>query len=148
MVDLDQIAVAAVVPTLPKDGALGGRIDRRAISTGQIDSGVHRRPGVERVGADSEAAGEADVGPDRLVGRDRDHAVLQLIELLPAVEQRLEGGVSGAFARAALATASGLGRIEAELLQRRRIDVLALEGGGERELALLDRLHPALGLGG
>ena len=63
--------------------------------------GVHRGAAAERVGANAEAAGEGDVALDRLVGRNRDHAVLQLVELLPAVEQRLEGRVAGLLERAA-----------------------------------------------
>src|SRR5205085_8495560 len=141
-----EVAVATGVPARAKHGAVGGRVDRSAVRAGEVDARVHRGAGVERIGADAEAAGKFDIRLDRLVGRDRDHAVLQLIELLPAVEQRLECRVAGALERAALAAAAGLGGIEAELLQRRRIDVLTLKRGGERELALLDRLHPALGL--
>ena len=58
MVDLDQIAVAAAVPAGAKHGAVGGRVDRRAVRAGEVDAGVHRGAAVERIGADAEAAGE------------------------------------------------------------------------------------------
>ena len=67
-----------------------------------------------------------DVGLDRLVGRDGDHAVLQLVELLPAVEQRLEGRVAGALERAADAVgAADAGRADAEPLQLGGGDLVA-----------------------
>ena len=101
VVDLDEVAVAARIPARAKHGAVGGRIDRRPVGSGKVDAGVHCRAGMERIGADAEAAGEFDIRLDRLVGRNRDHAVLQLVELLPAVEQRLEGRVAGALERTA-----------------------------------------------
>ena len=126
MVDLDEIAVAAAVPAGAKHGAVGGRIDRRAVGAGEVDPGVHGGAGVERIGADAKAAGEIDVGLDRLVRRNRDHAVLQLIELLPAVEQRLEGRVAGAFERTAdAARAADAGRSDAEPLQLGGGDLVA-----------------------
>ena len=51
--------------------------------------------GVERIGPGAEAAGELDVGLDGLVRRDGNDSVLKLIELLPAVEEVLEGGAGG-----------------------------------------------------
>ena len=125
VVDLDQIAVATVVPAGAEHGAVGGRVDRRAVGGGKIDSRVHCGAGVKRVGADAEGAAEFDVGFDRLVGWDRDHAVLQLVELLPAVEQGLEAGVANTLEGAA-PTGTRLHRIETEAFERRRIEVLAL----------------------
>ena len=58
VVDFDQVAVAAAVPAGAENGAVGGRIDRRADRAGEVDAGVHRGAGVERIGANAEAAGE------------------------------------------------------------------------------------------
>ncbi len=159
MVDLDQIAVAARVPAGAEDGAVGGRIDRRAVLARKVDPRMHRRASAERIGADSEAAGELDIGLDRLLGGNRDHSVLQLVELLPAVEEGLEGRIAGRLERSADAVvAADPGRGDAEPLQLRRGDLVAdVERlGGERrlrELRLLDpRQRPVLrqpsGLGG
>src|SRR3982750_58468 len=101
MVDFDKISVAAAVPTGAKHGTVGGRVDRRAVRTGEIDPRVHRCTGMEGVGADTEAAGEFNVHLDRLVRGNGDHTVLQLVELLPAVEQGLEAGVADALERTA-----------------------------------------------
>ena len=70
----------------------------------------------------------------------------EVVELLPAVEQLLEGRVGIAVERTALAIAASLCRIEAKALQGRGIDVLTGQGSGESKLALLDQLHAALGL--
>src|SRR3712207_7394713 len=51
-----------------------------------------------RSGADAVAGGEGG-GLHRLVGRNGDHAVLQGFQLLPAVEQRLEGLVADILER-------------------------------------------------
>jgi hypothetical protein len=118
VVDLDHVAIAAAVPAGAGDGAVRGRIDRRSISTGKVDSRVEARAMLKRIGADAEATGEFDAGLDRLVRRNRDNAILQLVELLPAVEQRLEGGVAGALERTAdTVRAAVAGRADAEPLQ-------------------------------
>src|SRR3954447_18875284 len=98
--------------------------------------------GVERIGAHAKAAAESDRGLDRLVRRNCDHSVLKLVELLPAVEKLLEGGVAGALERPADAC-SDLGRSEAQLLQLGRCDLIADverlgDEGGLRHLRLLD----------
>ena len=40
-VELDEVAVAPVVPSCAFDRTVGGRIDRRSMRTGEVDSGVH-----------------------------------------------------------------------------------------------------------
>src|SRR5688572_25034283 len=92
MVDLDEVAVAAAVVARVGDDSVGGRVNRRAGGTGEVDPGVHRGRAPERVGANAIAAGEC-AGLDWLVGRNRDRAVLKGVKLLPAREQLLEGRV-------------------------------------------------------
>src|SRR5580765_9075183 len=133
MIDFDQIAVAAAVPACTKHGAVGRRIDRRTISAGQIDARVHGGPVVERVGPESVSGHQDDVGPDRLIRGNGDHSVLQLVELLPAVEQSLEGRIAGALEWAALAAVARLCGVEAEAAKRGLVDVLALKRGSKRE---------------
>jgi len=45
---------------------------------------VHGGTGMERVGADAEAAREFDAGFDRLVRRNGDNAVLELTAIMPS----------------------------------------------------------------
>ena len=104
---------------------------------------MHRGTGMERIGANAEAAGECDVGLDRLVGRNRDHAVLQLVELLPAVEQRLKVGLPALSNGPPTPSAADAGRADAELLQLGGGDLVAnvkrlRDERGLRELLLLD----------
>src|SRR3569623_147993 len=148
MVELDHVAVAAAIPACAKHRAVSGRVYRRPIGSGQVDARVHGSTRMEGIGANAEAAGEADVGLDRLVGRNGDDAVLQLVELLPAVEQRLERRVAGAFERAALASVAGRVRIEAEAAEGRRIHLLVLESSCERDLALLHSVDTTVGFRG
>ena len=68
---------------------------------------------------------------DRLVRRNRDHAVLQLVELLPAVEQRLEAGVADALERTADAVVAA---------DPRRADAQALQLGGGDLVTDVERL--------
>ena len=67
VVDFDEVAVAAAVPASAKHSSVCGCIDRRAVSTGKVDAGVHGSATLERIGTDAEAARELDVGPDWLV---------------------------------------------------------------------------------
>src|SRR4249919_2684425 len=133
MVDFDKVAVAAVVPTGAKHGAVSRRVNRRSVRTGKIDTRVHCSASVERIGAHTEAACELDVHLDRLVGGDRNHAILQLVELLPAVEERLERGIGGALEWAADAfVAADAGRGNAQALQLGGGDLISnVEGLGD-----------------
>src|SRR3954467_13207133 len=97
---------------------------------------MHGGAGTERIGANSKAAGERRVSLDRLVGRNGDDAILQLVELLPAGEQRLEGRVAGAPDTTADAVGPDAGRADAELLQF---------GGGD-PVADVERLRDQRGL--
>ena len=121
---------------------------------------MHGRAGTERIGPDAEAAGEGDTGLNRLVGRNCDDAVLELIELLPAREQGFERRVAGALERAADAVpAADAGRCNAQPLKLGRGDLVAdVERLGDqrrlRQLLLLDPgersilREPAVGRGG
>src|SRR4051812_41351507 len=95
MVDLDKIAVATAVPPSVNHGSVCRGINRRSVGTRKVDPRMKSSAGVERIGPGAEAAGELDVGLDRLVRRDGNDSVLKLIELLPAVEEVLEGGAGG-----------------------------------------------------
>src|SRR5207253_3327770 len=95
------IAVTAVIPPGMDYGAVGRRINRRAVGAGKVDAGVERGAGVERIGPGAEPTGEFDVGLDRLVGWDGNDSILELIELLPAVDQALEGGAGSGLKRTA-----------------------------------------------
>src|SRR5437868_3394127 len=101
MVDFDQVAVAARIPARAEHGALGGGVDGRSIAARKVDAGMHGRTGTERIAADAEAAGKGHACLHRLVRRNGDHAVLQLVELLPAIEQSFETRISGALERTA-----------------------------------------------
>src|SRR4029079_17726534 len=118
MVDFNEIAVTAVVPAGAEYRTVRGGVDRRAIGAGKVDARVHRGTCAERIRADAEATGEFDAGLDRLVRRNRDNAILQLVELLPAVEQVLEGRIRGRFERAANAARAADTRLrDTETLQ-------------------------------
>src|SRR6185295_18858038 len=151
VVDFNQIAVATRVPAGAKHGAIGSGVNRGPVRAGEIDAGVHCGAGMERVGADTESAGELDVHFHGLVRRDCDHAVLKLVELLPAVEQRLEGRVAGTLERSADATvAADARRGDAELLQLGRRDLVAgverlSDERGLLQLRLLDASKRARG---
>ncbi len=103
----------------------------------------------EGIGADAIARGEFG-GPDRLVGRNGDRAVGEVVELLPAGEQRLEGrvGLAGRIERAALRAVAADRVGVAELGDHFRIDLLTGDHRGENLLALLDLLDAGLGCGG
>jgi hypothetical protein len=60
MVDLDEVAVAALAAGMADD-AVGGRVDRRADRAGDVDAGMHRRGAAERIRTDAEAGGEGDL---------------------------------------------------------------------------------------
>src|SRR3954463_10531961 len=106
VVDLDEVAVAAIVPLGAVDNAVGGRVDRSADRAGEIDSRVHGGAAPERIGADSEAGGEVDRLLDRNGRGNGDRPLLELLELLPAHEQSLEIGVCGAGRRHRLVVAA------------------------------------------
>src|SRR6476620_888295 len=144
MIDLDEISISAVVPARPKNGAVGSRGDWRPVRTGEVDARVHGSAGAERVGTDAEAACELDIHLHRLVGRNGDDAVLKLVELLPAVEQRLEAGIANALERTADAgVAANAGRGNAQALQFGGGDLVAnVERlGDESGLLKLGLLH-------
>src|SRR5207248_1659027 len=97
MINLDEIAVTAAVPAGMNHGSIGGRINGRAVGARKVDARVEGGAGVERIRPCAEPAGKLNVGLDRFVGRNGNDPVLELIELLPAVEQVLEGGACGRF---------------------------------------------------
>ena len=130
VVKLDEVAVAAAVPTRAQDGTIGGRVDRRAVFAGEVNSGMHGGAGAERIGAHTVAAGEDNAGLDRLFRGDGYYVVLKLVELLPALEQRLEGGIADALERTADA-----GR----LASRRGLDAKPLKFGGGDLVADVER---------
>src|SRR5438045_8080636 len=101
MTDINEIPLTSTVPTGMNHGSVCRRVDRGAIGARQIDSRVKRGAGVERVRANAEAAGELDAGLDRFVGGDGDDAVLELVELLPAVASCLEGRAARRLQRTA-----------------------------------------------
>ena len=145
MVDLDQIAVAALVVAGVGDDAIGGRINGGADRAGEVDAGVHGGAVAEWVGTDAIAGGEGR-GLDRLFGWDGDCALRNAVELLPAGEQLLEGGVAAAdrLQRAA----DALGRTRGDALEDGGVDLIAGEHRGEQLLALLDLVDALLGGGG
>src|SRR5205085_8931209 len=98
----DEVAVTAAVPAGTENGAVGGRVNRSAIRTREVDARVHCRRAAERIGADAVAAGEGGC-LDRLVGRDRNGAGGKIVELLPAGEKLLERRISITVERAASA---------------------------------------------
>ena len=83
------LLLAAALPTGVCDDAVGGSVDRRADRAGNIDAGMHRRGAAKRIGANAEIAGERK-RVNRLDRRDRDHALLSRVKLLPGLEQRAE----------------------------------------------------------
>ncbi len=99
------------------------------------------RAAVERIGADAIARSEFG-GLDRLVGRNGDRAVGEIVELLPAGEQRLERrvGLRRGIERTALGQLTALREGVTELGNRFRIDLLAGDHRCEDLLALLDLL--------
>ena len=88
VVDLDEIAVATR-PLGAIHVPIGGGINRGADRAGNIHAGMHRCSAAEWIGADAVIAGEAQPF-DWLGRRDRDHRLLERIELLPGHEQRAE----------------------------------------------------------
>src|SRR4051812_44190024 len=81
MIDFDHVAIAP--GTLGAiDDAVGGGVDRGSDRAGDIDTGMHRCSAAERIGTDAVIAGEGKV-LDREGRRDRDHTLLERIELLP-----------------------------------------------------------------
>ncbi len=148
VVDFNEIAIAAAVPARAANGSVRSRVDRCSIGAGKVNSGVHRGAAAEGIGSDTVTARESG-GLHRLVRRNRNRTAREAVELLPAVEKLLERRIgAGRVERTALSVDAGLRRIEAKALERRRIDILRGERGGQRHLPLLDKLHLALGLGG
>ena len=100
----------------------------------------------ERIGTDAIARGEGGHA-DRLLGRDGDRADREIVELLPAREQLLEGRVAVGLDRLVRATLPELGRGAGgrDLAQDDGIDVMAGEHRGEQLLALLDDPYLLLG---
>ena len=93
VVELDEIAIAAIVEAGRADNAVGGGVDRGAHRAGEIDPHVPRDAAAEGIGAGAVARGErGDL--DRLFRRDGDRADLEIVELLPAGEKLLEGHVA------------------------------------------------------
>src|SRR4051812_45044391 len=101
VIDFDEVAVAAAVPACAEHRAVGSSVNGGAVRAGEIDAGVHCSAGVEWVGTDAEPASERNVHLHRLLGGNCNDAVLQLVELLPAVEELLEGCIACGFKRAA-----------------------------------------------
>src|SRR5213075_2363293 len=87
----------------------------------------------EWIGPNSERRHHRHAGLNRLVGGNRDHAVLQLVELLPAVEQRLERRVASASRADAQPLQLGGGDLVAHVErlrdQRRLLQLLLLDAG-------------------
>ena len=77
---------------MPFERGLRIDIDRRADRTGNINAAMHGARAAERIGTDAEARRKRDM-IDRLKRRDRNHGLLECIELLPGQKQFVELGI-------------------------------------------------------
>src|SRR5262249_41862701 len=143
MIDLDQLAIAAV-PARDGDDARGGGADRIADVAAEIDPRVHRRSADEGIDTHAEPGGGVDFSHHRLADRYADHGSRELIHLgagdIDAVELAVERIGGGSELERHERPAGGrLGRIAAEV--EAKIGEYAAHALDLGVVALLDRIE-------